>query len=201
MLLAEIREIPPNPPGGIVNMHEFDIANAKRLTTAKNLPLYHTTNIRDRDAHLYFLTQKGDSLEEGNIVSYITGKGKNIAGTSRMYLEVKWSETNDPHKGNRYGEALYNALVDKVKIGLISDNKQTPAAKRIWASATKVYDSDNDTMLRRNQVPEDKIYIGQSGTNKEAKRYILIWENVFLGGMITDLSESVEDIWKDMEEI
>jgi len=96
------------------------------------------------------------------------------------YFIVLDAFTPEPLRHKGYATALYTSLVKKYNIKLMSDKEQTDDGKRLWTGISKilnvqVLDATNNTLLPRNQVSDDAIYIN------EPDRYLLIAEHVLSG--------------------
>lgn len=166
MEINEILNISMQSNSG-VNLSAFDVDSAKQITTAENIPLYFTTA---ENTELYFL-KKDDEL-----LSFILCIPTKINNTEYLVVHRTWTDPNN--KGKGYGTVLYATLITKLQKKLLSDDKQTPTIRNIWKQAEKVLDTTTNSIINRDEISDDEIYIDGSKKSNKSRRYRLVMENI-----------------------
>jgi len=107
------------------SLSQFDLAKAKQVSVSEGgIPILRIPTI-DRSALLMFALKVDDSL-----ISQLVGEFHKIFGEEYFIIGRSW--TNLEFQGRGYMTALYSLLVRNLKIKILSDKEQSPAAIRLW---------------------------------------------------------------------
>lgn len=136
------------------SLSDFDIENAKQLTTAENIPLYGLMHLKDSNVHAY-------ALKVGNaFVSIIIGKWGVLDGPA---LYIRRTYTLPKYRNKGLITALYIALHRRLKYKMVSDFEQSPETIAVWKKLTKilpvkVVNTKTHNVEEYSDVPEEEIF-------------------------------------------
>ena len=172
MKLAEIYLNSSEQQTSGFSIEDLDITNVIWVTRAENLQVFEIHPPKFK-VYTIYAVKKDDKF-----VCFLWGVYHTILGTKYFMVDRLWTEPEYRKQG--IASALYAALYEKLKIKLMSDNEQSPNAKKIWDRIrsiipTKILDLQTGEKFDHQQVPDNVLY-NTNRDGQDTKRYVIVTE-------------------------
>ena len=153
-----------------LDVNDIDVSQSVDVGHAENI---HVFEFKLQKGLIYFIRPRT------NITAFIVTTPIMLKSVDYLVVNQTWVDPKE--RGQGYGTLLYSILTTQLQKKLISDDEQTDVIRKIWKRATKVLDRKTDTIVPREDVPDEEIYINGSESSPESERYRLVMENYLPG--------------------
>lgn len=154
MKLDEIKPIELDQPISGINMSK--LINIKDTGhTAENMKIFQYEVKDESDIEAFALKN------EDELINIIIFRRFNING--EIFHQVQRIWTNEKYRRQGYAFALYSSLYKRLKLKIVSDLEQGPAAIELWKKLAskfpvKVLNTKTSERKKIDEVPADEIY-------------------------------------------